>query len=198
MNKTWGRTAAMLSIAALALAGCSDKDGPSATPTPTASSSSASPSTSGSTSPSPTASASPSTNASVPAAARARTEAGAIAFLNFFVDEVNRGQTAPGTVDLFSLSDKACIACKKLQTSLQDYVDNDWTVKQAPVQIHDPALANAATSERVIINFTYEQLPVDYYKNDASQGKLDATTTKNAAAIRWIDGAWEMYGMEEL
>ncbi|MFC7487216.1 DUF6318 family protein [Knoellia sp. CPCC 206453] len=198
MNKTWGRTAAMLSITALALAGCSDKDEPSTTPTPTASSPSASPSGSGSPSSSPTTSPSPSTNASVPTAARARTEAGAVAFLNFFVAEVNRGQTAPGTVDLFSISDKACIACKKLQTSLQDYVDNGWLVKQAPVQIHEPALANAATSERVIINFTYEQLPVDYYKDGSSQGKLDAAKTKNAAAIRWISGAWQMYGMEEL
>lgn len=198
MNKSFGRAAVALSVAALALAACSDKDEPSTTPTPTASSSSATPSTSGSASPSATASASPSTKASVPAAARARTEAGAIAFLNFFYDEVNRGQTKPGSVDLFAYSDKACIACKNLQGALQDFVDNGWSVKQQPVKLHNIALANEATADRVIINFTFEQLPVDYYKGGASQGKLEPATTKHAAALRWVSNAWQMYGMEEL
>lgn len=198
MNTSWGRAAVALSIAALTLGGCGDKDEPSTTPTPTPSSSSASPSGSGSPSASATASASPSTNPSVPAAAKERTEAGAIAFLKFFYDEVNRGQTDPGAVDLFDYSDKACIACKNLQGALQDFVDNGWSVKQKPVRLHDVALANQVTADRVIINFTFEQLPVDYYKGEVSQGKLDAATTKHAAAIRWVNNAWQMYGMEEL
>ncbi|GAA4118736.1 hypothetical protein GCM10022415_18080 [Knoellia locipacati] len=203
MNKTWGRAAAVLTVGALMLSGCGGDDEPTATPTPSGSASSsapASPSSSGSGSTSPSATATPSSTAAadVPAAARARTEVGAIAFLTFFYDEVNRGQTAPGSVDLFTLSDKDCIACKKLQTSLQEFVDNGWSVKQGPVEISGAALANAATEERVIINFTFVQRPVDYYKSGASQGKLQAGTTKNAAALRWISGGWQMYDLEEL
>ncbi|HET8984553.1 MAG TPA: hypothetical protein VFN03_02230, partial [Trueperaceae bacterium] len=154
MNKTWGRAAVALSVAVLTLSGCGDDAEPSATPKPSSSvTPSGSPSISASASPTASASGSASASANVPAAARARTEAGAIAFLTFFYNEVNRGQTAPGTVDLFAYSDKECIACKNLQGALQEYVDNGWSVKQAPVRITSPALANDASSDRVIINF---------------------------------------------
>ena len=203
MNKTWGRAVAVLAVGTLMLAGCGGDDEPTTTPTPsgsTSTSASASPSSSGSSSTiaSPSANPSSSSAADVPAAARARTEAGAIAFFEFFVSEVNRGQTSPGSVDLFTLSDKDCIACKKLQTSLQEYVDNGWSVKQAPVVVSNTALANAPTEDRVIVNFTYKQLPVAYYKNGTAEGKLKAVTTKNAAALRWVGGAWQVYDMEEL
>lgn len=201
---TWRRAAVALSIAALGLTGCGDDGEPESTPTPSASvtsSGSESPSASsstGSATPTTSASGSPSANASVPAAARARTEAGAIAFLNFFYDEVNRGQTDPGSVNLFDYSDPGCIACKNLQGALQDFVDNGWSTRQKPVRLRSAGLANEVTADRVIINFTFEQLPVDYYKNGASAGKLDAATTKHAAAVRWTGGAWQMYDVEEL
>lgn len=198
MNTSWQRAAVTLAVVALGLTACGDEDDPtqSSSPTPTASASASASSASPSASASPTGSATAAVD--VPAAAKARTEAGALAFLDFYYDQVNKGQTAPGTVNLFAVSDAACIACKKLQGSLQEFVDNEWLVKQAPVRISDAALANSPSDDRVIINFTFTQLPVEYFKAGKSQGKLKAGTTKNAAAIRWISGAWEMYGMEQL
>ncbi|MDT0214015.1 DUF6318 family protein [Rothia sp. ARF10] len=188
-----------LAVVALGLTACGDKDEPtqSSSPTPTASASVSSSSASPSASASPSGSASATAAAEVPAAARARTEAGAIAFLKFYFDEVNRGQLRPGTVDLAPLSEKDCIACKNLQGSLQEYVDNGWSVKQAPVRLLSPAVATDVAGEKVILNFTFEQLPVPYFKAGAEVGKLKAAKGKRAAAIRWIDGAWEMYGMEK-
>ncbi|WP_436002924.1 DUF6318 family protein [Knoellia sp. LjRoot47] len=192
---------AVLAVGAVMLSGCTGDDEPTAAPTPSGSPPAPSPTVSPSSSGSASASASgspSSSGAEVPAAAKARTEAGALAFLDFFVAEVNRGQTSPGSVDLSTLSDKDCIACKKLQGNLQEYVDNGWSVKQAPVVISNAALANAPNEERVIVNFTYKQLPVAYYKDGTEVGKLKATTTKNAAALRWGGAAWQIYDMEEL
>lgn len=197
MNKTWGRTAAMLSIA-LVLTACTDKDAPSTTPTPTASTATSSPSASPSASAS--VSASPTTTASVPAAARARTEAGALAFLNFWFDQFSSGLVDPkNAADLFAFSDKDCIGCKKSQDLIAEYARGGWSVKQSGMRVVEPDLATDVNADRVIINFTLEEMTQPLYQNGKlTTNKVPAASVKKGAALRWVNGAWQAYGFENL
>ncbi|WP_040883683.1 DUF6318 family protein [Janibacter sp. HTCC2649] len=200
MNKTWGRTAAMLSIAALALTACSDKDEPIATPTPSASTSAASPSSSGSTSPSASASPSPSTNASVPAAARARTEAGAIAFLTFFLELSNKALLdPPNAPNLFAYADKDCIACKKTQALFAEYAKGGWSLRQSGIRIENAALATKVSDPKVIVNFTYVEASQTLYQHGKkTTNTVPAASTKKGAALKWVNDAWQMYDIENM
>jgi len=197
---TWGRAAVVLTIAVLGLSACGDDDQPtqSSGPTPTASPS-ASPSTT-----SPSASASPSSSttpaADVPAAAKARTEAGALAFLDFYFDEISSGYVHPANApDLMAYSDKDCIACKKAQQSIDEYAKGGWSLKQAPLELRDEALATEVTADRVIINFTsVERAQTQYQNGKATTYKTKASTLKKGAALRWVNNTWQMYGIENI
>lgn len=200
MNKSWGRAAVALSIAALTLSACGDKDEPSTAPTPTVSSSSASPSSSGSPSASTSASASSSANASVPAAARARTEEGAIAFLEFYFDQINQGYLDPKHApDLFAYADKECIACKKTEDFIASYAKDGWSVKQPALHIVEPTLAGDVAAPKVIINFTSEEVAQPLYKDGkSSTHKTKASSVKRAAALKWVKGEWQLFDLENL
>ncbi|WP_404380212.1 DUF6318 family protein [Knoellia locipacati] len=204
MNKSWGRAVVALSIAAVALSACGDEAEPSAAPTPSSSvtsSGSTSPSPSGSASPTASASASSSApNASVPAAARARTEAGAIAFLNFYFGQINKGfLDPPNAPELMAYADKDCIACRKTQESITEYARGGWSVKQSPLEVREAALATEVTADRVIINFTsVERAQTQYLRGTATTYKTKASTLKKGAALKWVDGTWQMFGMENL
>ena len=208
MNKTWGRHAAVLCIAAFGLTGCGGDDKPSAMPTPTTSGSatSPSPSASGTTSPSlsmsPSASVtdSPSPKVSVPTRAKARTEQGAIAFLNFYFDLASRGVVdAKNAPNLFAIADKNCIACKKTQDLFVDYAKGGWSMKQSGVRIDDAVLATEVTAPKVIVNFVFVQAEEPLYQNGKKTShKVAAARTQKGAALRWVNGAWQMYGIENL
>lgn len=202
MNTTWGRVAVALSIGALTLSGCSDDPEPSATPTPTASATSsvsASPSSSASASPT----ASPSTSASaatVPAAARARTEAGAIAFLNFYFAEFNRALRDPKNApDLFAYADKDCISCRKSQDLVDEYAKGGWSVKQSGMRVLEPTLATGATAEKVIINFTLKEASQPLFQNGKqTSNKVPANSAKRAVALRWVNDGWQVFDLEAI
>ncbi|GGB76039.1 hypothetical protein N798_13200 [Knoellia flava TL1] len=198
MNTSWQRAAATLAVIALGLTACGDEDEPtqSSSPTPTASASATS------SSPTPSASASPSSSATaaanVPAAAKARTEAGAIAFLNFFFDQSNSGfLDPPNAPNLMVFADEGCIACKRVQQSISEYAEGGWSLKQPPLDLRDEALATAVTADRVIINFTSAERAQTQYLNDkATTYKTRASTQKKAAALRWVSGEWQMFDIE--
>lgn len=193
------RAAVVLCVAALALSGCGGKDEPtkSPTPTPTASSNSPSPSASASSA-SPSASAS--ARSAVPAAARERTEAGAIAFLKFYFDLLNTGLVDPANPpDLFAYSDKGCVACKRSQEHVSEYAQGGWSVKQSGIRIDNAALATKVTAPSVIINFTFVEMEQPLYQNGKKTNhNVPAANTKKGAALKWVNGAWQMYGVENL
>lgn len=200
VNKTWGRAAVTLCVTALALTACSDKQEPTSTPSPTTSSPSATSSGTGSPSPTGSASVSPSTSASVPAAARARTEAGAIAFLEFWFDEFSQGLVDPqNPPDLFAISDKDCIGCKKSQDLIAQYAQGGWSVKSSGLTVANPALATDVNADRVIINFTLDEISQPLYKNGKqTTNKVPAASVKKGAALKWVNGSWQAFDFEDL
>ncbi|MFW5472675.1 DUF6318 family protein [Knoellia sp. CPCC 206450] len=191
-----------LAVVALGLTACGDEDEPtqsaSPTPTPTASAS-ASPSA-----PSPSASASPSgpatAAADVPAAAKARTEAGAIAFLKFYIDLSNRALLDPQNApNLFDYADKDCIACKKTQDLFSEYAKGGWTVKKSGIRVDNPALATDVTAPKVIVNFTFVEAEQPLYqKGKKTNSKIPAASAKKAAALKWVNQGWQMFDLEDL
>ncbi|KGN32194.1 hypothetical protein N802_11225 [Knoellia sinensis KCTC 19936] len=200
MHKTWGRAAVALSIAALALSGCGDTTEPTGSPTPKGSSSAASPSGSGSPSASASSSASPTTNASVPAEARQRTEDGAIAFLHFYFELYNKALLdPPNAPNLFAYADKDCIACKKTQDLFTEYAEGGWSVRESGVRIENAALATEATAPKVIVNFTFTEATQPLYQNGKkTTHAVPAANTKKGAALKWVNNAWQMYGVENM
>lgn len=101
--------------------------------------------------------------------------------------------------NLFAYSDKDCIACKKSQDHIAEYAKGGWSVKQSGIRIDEPALATKVTADRVIINFTFVEAEQPLYQHGKrTTHNVPAANTKKGAALKWVNGAWQMYGMENL
>lgn len=101
--------------------------------------------------------------------------------------------------DLFAYSDKDCIACRKSQNLIAEYAKGGWSLKMPSARIENAGLATPATAEKVIINFTVVEDEQPYYKNGEKSGDvLKAVTVKKGAALKWENGAWRMFGIENL
>lgn len=110
-RKTVLYAVALAGAVTLGLAGCNGgEDEPTKTATPTASAS-GSPSASASGSVTGSATPSPSVSVSVPAAARAHTEAGAVEFAKFFIQEADGSYVTWNTDVVSGLGGPACKAC---------------------------------------------------------------------------------------
>lgn len=197
MNKRKTMTYAVAAGVAttLALAGCNGGDeDPTATPTPTSStSSSATPSGSAT----PTASASASVD--IPAEARANTDAGAMAFVRFYFNEVNSAYRAPaeGTADrITQISTNDCKSCIAGANDVR-------SLGKAGQRLASPAFApltgvsaQKVTDTQFRVTFTMTQ--TDAQVLDANGAVVDNQVAKSQgqiASVVWRDGSWRMDGL---
>lgn len=200
MTSRWGRGAAVLTVGVLALAGCNGGGEEAKSPSPTGTTSASSPSASASSSPSASASPSSSTASAVPSEAKQRTEDGAIAFLEFYFDQVNEGYQNPATPpDLFAYADKACVACKNALAGIAEYKSGGWSVQSNLLEMSEAKLATAVTEPKVIVNFTLSEQKVALYENgEPTDQTTDAASGKRAAALRWVNDSWQLFDIEKL
>ena len=103
-------------------------------PTPTPTTSSPSPSATG-----------------MPAAAKVKSEAGAIAFVKYFFDQVNLAWTTPEPDLLRSLSNPDCISCASLTTTASDHVQVTFVLDQKLSNVVDKNGAVVLTDQPKVV-----------------------------------------------
>ena len=206
MRSRTGRTYAVSAATAvtLALAGCGggggdgDGDGPTASPTrtnsPTASA------TASSVSPSASASASPSVSASasidIPPAARANTDAGAIAFVRFYFDQVNLAYTKPDTMLLPALAKETCQSCTGLQDGVVELANAGQRMKSDLVAPPSPVIAPEAPAGQTWVRFELTQMtvPVINASGDEQEGQKASSVAK-IMSVAWEGNQWQVVGI---
>lgn len=165
-------------------------------PTPTTSSPAVTTSAPSSTTPSPTAS-SPSPSASViPAAAKVRSEAGAIAFVKFFIERSSQAWQEADPEVLTPFVSSTCKSCEflvdratKLRTEGHHYAGDVVTVTRATV-------LGSKNPTKMLVDTTIAQHAVSIV--DASGRVVDsdqAKTLTRLIELTWGDGRWSVSGI---
>ena len=193
--------AASLAVVASAMAGCAGggddpargQPRPAATGSVTTTTSSPQPAQSSTT----TAATTPPT-AQIPEAARAHTEAGAEAFVKFYMEQANRAWTEPNASVLPPLSDAGCLSCKDIQATAEDLKTSGQRYVSRPVTVTRVAAFGGAPPPQQYVRLFMTQHKVDVVDSNG----LVVLTDPNKALVRtagviWEGSSWRMYGIAE-
>lgn len=187
-------TAAALAATTLTCAACST--GPSGSDdTPGTSSAPATTHDTATTTASRTATASPSTPPAagpvVPSAARSHTPAGAVAFVQFYIDQVNRAWTTPQTGLIPALSLPTCKSCAGLESSAKELSTAKAHYARSSLAIEQPEYGVIGNPPRELVTCTIVETPTPTIGPTSTYtppGK--ATHYPASLEIAWRDGNW--------
>ena len=176
---------AALSVGILGACTGEAADPTTSTPTSSASSSSASPtSPATSASPSPTSAYVP-VKPKFPAAAKKQTDAGAVAFVEYYWEALNYAWTRPDPNILRGLSVEDCTSCKSLQNAAIEYTNLGQRFNRPPVELKSSILVfNTAGQAQVETSL----VRTDASLTDASGETL--LTNVETLAIRMVRVEW--------
>lgn len=151
---------------------------------------------------SPPVSVAPSTStappAVVPLAARAHTEAGAEAFVRFYIDQLNLAWTSPN-VDLVSaLSEPDCVSCARLEATAEQLVTKGQRYMSAPVSVRSAAAFEGAPAGQQLVHLVMEQHRVDVVNAQGTIVSTDLPRDLNRnVVLKWRAEAWHVYGIAQ-
>lgn len=180
-------------LAAGMLAGCDSADDRVVTPSPSPSVSSPSPSPSASPSPSVTES-----GPQIPSAAREKTDAGAVAFVKYFFDQLQVAWTEPRTGVISALSESDCQFCKTTEQTAAYLVTNKQRYKSDPVDVADLEVFGGAPDGQQFLSVTMLQRKASIVSADGAVVRTDAAKKlPRYVTLRWVDGSWSMLELEK-
>ena len=191
MKRSFIAYAVALVALSATLAGCNGGGDPTPSPTVTSSSPSASPSVSASPS------SSPSPSVSIPAEAMQQTPEGAVAFVKFYFDQVNRAWTTPDETVLPPLSDEQCNSCKNLQADAAELSAKGQRMDPAPVAVSEVLARDGAAPGRQFVSATLAQTGARVL--DAAGSVIDQDQPTSGAynfALIWKGDRWLMQGID--
>lgn len=187
----------------LGLAGCTGGgEDPTETPQPTASSSStasASPSVSGSPSGSAsstgTTKPSPSVSVSVPTAARANTEAGAIAFARWAVEQADAGYVSVDSAPFRALSEPACKGCQGIVDGIEDLKVSGYHQKGRALKVEN-AIAASIGKDSTVVDLLITQVAVPFVHSTGREaGGPKAEKYRMRVTGQWVGDSWRILEM---
>ena len=190
MKRSFIAYAVSLVALSASLGGCNGGGDPTPSPTVTSSSPGASPTVSASPS------ASPSPSVSIPAEAMQQTPEGAVAFVKFYVDQINLAWTTPDSTLLPRLTTTACNSCASFQSDAEEYASQARKLSAAPlstdnVSARDGGLAGA---QLVAANVVEVAVPIiDVAGNQVDTGKQSSGSY--VFALVWEEGQWRVNGV---
>ncbi|MGN6299497.1 MAG: DUF6318 family protein [Angustibacter sp.] len=183
--------------AVVALAACqsSDRAGPPSTVTPTEVTASTSPTASASAT--PTESDEATAWARVPAPARAHTYAGAQAFAEFYIAQVNASwkQARPELLDGYA--DAGCKTCANFVATAVDLNASRQRYEGDAFSIRSGTWLPESTSDLALVDLVITQRPTRIL-NEAGE-PTKSTTADGAvsrARVQWVAGAWRIESMQ--
>ena len=187
---------AALSVGILGACTGEAADPTTSTPTSSASSSSASPtSPATSASPSPTSAYVP-VKPKFPAAAKKQTDAGAVAFAEYYLETLDYAWSAPEGEVLKDLATTDCGLCTRLARTASDYVSKGERAT-GPVLSVQNVLLVSTSAKYTLIACDVDLIPVTYLdKNGAVTYRESAKALKWAVQLTWRDG-WKFQALGE-
>ena len=175
-------------MAAAALGGCSGDADPIPSSTPPASTSV---SASGSTSPSP--SDSPSPTYSVPPEAQHRTDAGAIAFVQFYFDQVNEAWATPDPDLIRILSGSDCNTCKADIKTAETLSSDGQRASGPSVQVGDFSSLPGPQDSQMFVDLHLVQLDTPVLDKAGTEVSRPGTgEAEIRALVTWREDKWVM------
>ena len=134
------------------------------------------------------------TKVQIPEAARAHTEAGAEAFVEFYMDQANKAWVQPDATLLPALSDPGCLSCKEIQKTAASLVRNGQRYVSQPVTVTRVTAFGGAPKGQQYVRLFMTQHKVDVV--DAT-GKVVLTDPKRSLArtvgVIWEGTSWRLY-----
>jgi hypothetical protein len=185
--------AASLTVGGTALAGCSGDGDPPATSTTSSSTSSSSSTT---TTPSSTTTSTTTSPVKLPPEATKHTEKGAEAFVEFYLEQVNRAWTTPKAGVLPQLSESECISCKSFEKEAKDLVAKGHRYASDPATYKSFTAFGGAPKGRQYVRVIGTQHRVNIVDD---KGKVVSTDPQKPIAVNamtiWNGGRWLLYDM---
>jgi hypothetical protein len=132
----------------------------------------------------------------IPAAARAHTEAGAEAFVRFYMEQVNVAWTRPQPGLLPELSDEGCLACKGFEETAIDLTSKGRRYQRTPASFASIKAIDGAPRGRQLVHVTGTQHRVNIVNLSGSVVSTDPEEriAVNAMAV-WKGEKWLLYDM---
>ena len=198
MCRTWRDAACLAALAvAASVAGCSDA-GSELVGAPVASSVASSTRPPASTVPSAPPSVSPSASPSyqVPAAARAQSEAGAIAFVKFYFDQMNKAWMGPDTKLLPPLSDPECQSCAAMQDRAAAFVTAGDRLDRPIAKVLSTVTRDGAPPGQLFLVVRIRQNEARTLDDQGvSKDVQERSERTRQIAVIWKEDRWLLYGM---
>lgn len=179
--------AAFVVAGAVALGGCTGQSEPD--PSPSAGSASATSSASPSVTPSP----SPSVTASgpeIPPSAREQTEAGAEAFVRFYIAQSARAWVEADASQLAGLATANCATCSNLEETAVDLRADGQKYSAVPIKVISLSVFRRSKAEVVFDAELREQNVSVVDSKGSVVESFPARTLTSAVAVVWKEGQW--------
>ena len=132
----------------------------------------------------------------IPEAARAHTEAGAEAFVKFFVEQSNVASMTADTSILPPLSDPSCKSCSALQHEVADLKARGHHYLTEPVRISQVTAIGGAPAGQQFVRLQLIQNLADVV--DASGKKVSTdpeTRLARTTSLKWTGDRWLVFGI---
>lgn len=134
----------------------------------------------------------------VPAAAREHSDAGAEAFVRFYIDQLNVSWTTPTAQLLGALSEPDCASCASLQATANRLVVGHERYASAPVSIRSVTAFGGGPPGQQFVHLVMDQHRVDVIDGRGVVVASDAAKElKRNVVLKWRAEAWHVYGIAE-
>ncbi|GAA4394984.1 hypothetical protein GCM10023153_16600 [Ornithinibacter aureus] len=179
--------AATVAALALVVAGCSQPEPAPPTTAPPATSAAPSPTTT----PTPT-----QTGPDIPAAARTQDEKGGIAFVKFFIDQVNESYTTPRDDLIPALSDPECISCADSQSKAKQFVASKSRAVAPPYTPSKLTWVGEQATGVFIVTMTLRQAETEIrLLSGKAAGTIPEAKDDYRVGITWKGDQWIIVGL---
>lgn len=133
----------------------------------------------------------------MPAAARQNTAAGAMAFTEFFFEQLNVAYTKPDAGLIPVLSSTACKSCTALQAGAVDLIAKGHRMKSGPVApLQKLARSDASPPTETWVAFTLTQLDTPVIdRSGAVVERQKPSSVPKIASVVWEEDGWKMRGI---
>ena len=182
---------------ALVLSGCNGTTDPQPSPTTTAPTTVDTPTEEPTTTETATETEEPTSDSALPEAAQEQTEAGAIAFIEYFFDEVNRATMEVDTSIIPTLSSAECVACENLQGIVEGLEQDGQRAAEPVFSIGDFELIEEREDGVMIFSSTLTAAAVDILNDDGTTATtLAPNEGGRTVGVTWRDGEWQLLDAE--
>ena len=132
----------------------------------------------------------------IPAAARTQDEKGGVAFVKFFIDQVNESYTTPRDDLIPPLSHPDCKSCADSQSKAKQFVASKSRAVAPPYTASKVTWVGEQAAGVFIITMSLRQAETEIrYLSGEAAGSIPEAKDDYRVGITWKEGQWVIYGL---